>query len=478
MCAKKLESVELKIDRLNHEGYGVGSVEVQDGSKRVVEVPYTIPGERVRVQIVKRHRRVWKGTLEAILSPSPHRIEPRCVHFEDCGGCKWQQMPYAVQIEQKEAFLRFTMNPFIKEGAELRPAIPCDPPWEYRNKMEFSFSSDRSGNAFLGLIRQGSQGRVVDLTECHLVSDWFMETIRAVKTWWKETELPAYHPIKNSGTLRRLTLREGQRTGDRMVILTVSGLPEYAMKKEQITAFTEAMRRAVEPQKGELSLFIRVQQAQRGQPTQYYEMHLYGPDHIKEELRVQVDTKEAARPYLFRVSPTAFFQPNTRQADRLYSAALQLARLTPETTVYDLCCGIGSIGICAAPYVKEVVGVEFVYEAILDARTNAAENDCGNITFHHGDVGEVVKSLIDEGWPKPQCVIVDPPRAGLGEKAVKEVLALEPEEILYVSCAPRTQAADMAQMREGGYRCKVIQPVDQFPQTVHLENIALLRREG
>ena len=197
-------------------------------------------------------------------------------------------------------------------------------------KWNFLFSQNKAGDHFLGLMIAKGRGRVLDLQECHLVQPWFIDVLKAVRAWWKESGLKAYHFYKDTGSLRTLTLREGQRTGDKMVMLTVSGNPEFAIQEPQLKSFLAAL-----PPSENLSVFVRVHQIAKGSPTQFYELHVQGPDHITESLTIQ------GRPLLFKISPTSFFQPNTAQAEVLYSRALDMLALSPEALVYDLYCSTG-----------------------------------------------------------------------------------------------------------------------------------------
>jgi 23S rRNA (uracil1939-C5)-methyltransferase len=314
------------------------------------------------------------------------------------------------------------------------------------------------------LILDSSRGKVFNLTECHLVNSWFAEGVQAVRKWWKENELEAYHPYRNTGSLRTLTMREGQRTGDRMVFLTVSGNPEYALRKHHIESFVAYLRDAIEPLDSELSIFLRIQQTAKGMTTNFYEMHLHGPDHIRETLHV------SGKPLTFKISPVAFFQPNTRQAEQLYSTALHLSGIPDNGIVFDLYCGTGTLGICAAQKAKQVIGIELSPEACLDAVANAKANGIDNIDIRCGSVSEVLQTI----KLHPDLVMVDPPRAGLDSKAIRLLIDLKPKMILYVSCNPVTQAENVAAFLEAGYQLKVIQPVDQFPHTTHVENIVIL----
>jgi 23S rRNA (uracil1939-C5)-methyltransferase len=400
---------------------------------------------------------------------------PRCQHFGYCGGCRWQHIAYKEQLEQKERGIRRYFEPFIQTDTAWHPIIPCQPPWQYRNKMELTFSSDKGGRRYLGLILYGTKGHVFQIQECHLIHDWVVKAVKAVSKWWEDSGLDAYHMGGDRGSLRTLTLREGQRTGDRLVMLTVSGNPAYALHQKQIRGFVEALRQAIEPALPDqkLSIFLRIQQIAKGQPTQFYEMLLHGPDHIREILHIETAQNELHTLH-FRISPTAFFQPNTRQAEKLYSRAIQLTQAPAGGVVYDLYCGTGTLGICMAKQAKKVIGIELSPESALDARENVKYNQLSHVSIHTGDVGKVLPTLLQNQDLQPDLVMVDPPRAGLDSRALQHLLAIKAPFITYISCNPATQAANLEVLVKEGYRLRAIQPVDQFPQTVHVENIAVL----
>jgi 23S rRNA (uracil1939-C5)-methyltransferase len=265
--------------------------------------------------------------------PSSIRIAPKCVHFGVCGGCRWQQMSYDEQLKEKERILRKCFHDILQTGVDLRPIIPCEPVWQYRNKMEYTFSSDLQKNKFLGLVMDGGKGRVLNLTECHLVNPWYTTTLEAVREWWNKSDIEAYHPFSNLGSLRTLTLREAVSSGDRMVVLTVSGNPDYAIHKSDLEDFVRYIRKVAEPADPEkkLSVFLRIQQLAKGMQPTFFEMLLYGPDHIREELEVSINDENQPSKLMFHISPSAFFQPNSYQAQKLYSYALRMAELKKET---------------------------------------------------------------------------------------------------------------------------------------------------
>ena len=382
----------------------------------------------------------------------------RCIHFGDCGGCRFQNIAYEEQLLCKQTEVEALF------GLPVRPIIPCDSPWAYRNKNEYSFSQDKKGTRYLGLYKKEGRGKVLNLHECHLVAPWFQEGIEACRQWWESTDLTAYHPHKDSGSLRTLTFREGKRTGDRMVILTVSGRPEWALKKEHLTSFVEAMQARLGSGSDSLSIFLKIHQAIKGRPTEFFEMHLAGPDHYREVLDV-------GRKLQFHVSPSAFFQPNPLQAEKMYRLAVELIPIPQEAVIWDLYCGTGTLAIAVAPFAKEVIGIELSPESSLDARTNVKLNALSNVTIVTGDVGEALEK---GNYPRPDAVMVDPPRAGLDKRAMKHLIEAKPRRIVYISCHPKTQVENCREFAAAGYRIAVIQPVDQFPHTPHIENIVLL----
>lgn len=475
---KKKRVVDLEIVSFSKKGNGIGTFVQQNGASAQVEVPFMLPGDKVRANLFRKRGGTFTGKLEELLTPSPQRIAPRCVHFGVCGGCRLQHISYENQLQYKENFVRQCFASILTEQMDFRPIVPCAESWHYRNKMEYSFSCDAAGKKYLGLVVDSSKGKVFNMSECHLTNTWFVDALKSVKHWWNESGLDAYYPYHDRGSLRTLMLREGQRTGDRMAVLTVSGNPEYALSKKHLESFVAFLRDAVEPvnPKHHFSIFLRIQQVGKGMTTNLYEMLLYGPDHIRETLQIKVNPDEAPVPLTFHISPSAFFQTNTKQAEQLYSLALGMAKIPRDAVVYDLYCGTGVIGICVSKHVKEVIGIELSPESALDARTNASRNKCTNVKIISGAIRHVLTQIPEQNIPRPDVVIVDPPRPGLDPDSIKHILEINPPKILYISCNPVTQATNVAEFLKHGYRISAIQPIDQFPQTYHVENIVVLER--
>lgn len=451
-------SVEVTIEKFTLKGYGVGPL----SSGKEVEVAHAVPGDRLLVEWKKKKRPPQKGRLLQVIAPSDSRVVPKCAHAAVCGGCSWQQIDYQAQLQEKQRRIQRAFPDFLAE-----PILPSKELFGYRNKMEFTFSENRGGQKYLGLMIAQAEPYVFNLSECWLGPPWFSEAVCRVRSWWEGSKISAYRPLEDVGALRYLTLRSSARTGQKMAILNVSGNPEYALNRQELDSFAEAIKGAAG---GDVSIFLRIHQTKKGTPTQFFEMHLSGPDAIYEELTI--DSKKL----LFKISPSSFFQPNTLQAEKLYQTAIDL--LEEKTDVlFDLYSGTGTLAMAASTRAKKVIAIELSSEAVLDAKENLTLNQIENVTFHQGDVGKVLTKLLEEkGFERPDAAIVDPPRAGLDPLAINHLKALLPKKIVYISCNPLTQAENIQELKKAGYRLVRLKPVDQFPHTYHIENIALLIR--
>ncbi len=382
-------------------------------------------------------------------------LKARCAHFGECGGCLLQDTPYEEQLLQKEAFVKEQFA-FLEQA--VAPIIPSASPWHYRNKMEFSFSQSLKGEKFLGLMIRKKRGRVVNLDNCFIAPPWFTTLLKKVYSWWLDSGLNAYHHHKDLGSLRTLIVREGVRTGQKMVVLTVSGNAAFALSEDHIASFKEIV--LCEQQID--SLILRTQIIAKKQPTRFEEQVLFGQGYITESIG---DLR-------FKIRPSSFFQPHTVQAEQLYRKALQLINFSEKERLLDLYCGTGTLGIFAANKVEAVIGIELNNDAIEDAKENIAMNNITNMEVIQGDVATSLPQDF-----QPTTIIVDPPRAGLSPEALEQIATLHPKKILYISCNPITQAQNIKELLTRGYKPTAIQPVDQFPHTPHVENIVALERQ-
>jgi 23S rRNA (uracil1939-C5)-methyltransferase len=440
------EELELHIDSLAFGGAGVART---DGGW-VVFVREALPGDTVRAVVTKRKRHYGEARLVEVVTPSPDRVAPVADH----PGAPWQVMPYDKQLEIKAHQVEDALRRLGHlDGFAMLPIIPADQLWRYRNKLEFSFGTNReTGELICGFHVPGSWEDIVDVEDCLLQSERGNAARLAVLAWAREQGYTAYDRRTQLGALRNLVIREGRRTGELQVRLVVSdgvevdGGPLHAAVGAESLLLTEIETVGETTVGGRTSLLA-------GEPT------------IAEEV-------SGLR---FQLSGQAFFQTNTEMAEKLYRAAGDVAGLQGWERVYDLFCGIGTIGLSLASRAGEVWGLEIVEDAIADAIGNAKANDVSNARFFAGDVRLALRELVEKAG-RPDVIVVDPPRAGLSQKVVRRVLEASPKRIVYVSCNPTTLAPNAAQMVEAGYVLKTVQPVDMFPQTPHIECVALLVR--
>ena len=433
--------LDLTIDSLAHGGNGVARHEGY-----VVFVAGAVPGDRVRAVVGKAKRAYAEARAVEILAPSPDRIPAVADH----PGAPWQVLPYERQLEVKAGLVREALERIGRlEGFELEPIVPAVEQWRYRNKLEYSFGTSPDGELVCGFHAPGRWDEIVPMDDCLLASERSNEVREQVLAWARDQGLSAWDRRQQRGLLRNLVVREGRRTGELQVRLVTSP-----------GAFdTDSLLDAVRCD----GLFW-TRQDQLGESSAGGDTVLLGGSpQLREHLR-GLD---------FLISPEAFFQTNTEMAEQLYGVAAEYAQLRGHERVFDLYCGIGTIGLSLAARARELVGVEIVEPAVADAIANARINDVLNARFYAGDIRLAMRDLVEQAG-RPDVVVVDPPRAGLSQKVVRRILEAQASRIVYVSCNPTTLAPNAAQMVEAGYRLVRVRPVDMFPQTPHIESVALL----
>jgi 23S rRNA (uracil1939-C5)-methyltransferase len=433
------EELELTVTALAHGGRGVARRE--DGY--VVFVSGALPGDTVRAAVTKSKRSYAEARLVALITPSSDRIPDTCVHEgEPCPGAAWQGLPYEQQLghkaEQVDDALRRIGG---LDGFELEPIVPAVEQWRYRNKLEYSFG-ERGDELQLGFHARGRWDEVVNVEDCHLASAANNERRNEVREWARDLGIPAYDRRSEQGVLRNLAIREGRRTGEIQTRLVTSPA-DFARPPVDLHTVIEGSGGGTDGPTGALG-------------SEYLHEQLCGLD--------------------FRISHGAFFQTNTEMAEQLYGAAAEMAGLDGSERLFDLYCGIGTLALTLAKSAGEVWGIEVVPEAIVDAEENARLNQITNARFRAGDARTAIRPLTEEAG-RPDVVVVDPPRAGLSAKIVRRLIECEADRIVYVSCNPTTLAPNAAQLTEAGYRLRRVRPVDMFPQTPHIECVALLEKE-
>lgn len=376
-----------------------------------------------------------------------------CPHRTLCGGCRLSGMSYEEELAEKQKSIEALFS------HPVSPIIPSPKTTAYRNKMEFSFGGNLTEKK-LGLIERSKRGWVENISACQAISPWFNAVLNEVRLFFEQQpSLTAYFARLNRGHLRSLIMREGIRTGQKMVCLLVSGHEAYPVSEDALKAFVEAVLRgsAVD------SILLRKQILVPGEPTRYEERVLFGEDHIIEQLM-----GDGGRSYQFKIKASTFFQPNPLLAEKLFAKARE--ELEDEPLLLDLYCGVGTFALLSSHLAKRTIGVELSCEAISIARENVGLNQLSSLEFFALDVSKM------GGEYRPSAIVVDPPRSGLGDKAIECVNHFSPKKILYISCNPSTQAEEVKKFLALGYEIRLVQPADQFPHTPHLENLVVLRR--
>lgn len=436
----------------------------------VVFVPMAVPGDVVDVQIRSKRRRFMEGYIVNYVKKSPLRKEPVCEHYGTCGGCKWQHLPYSEQLRFKQQQVADQLGRIGKiELPAVSPILGSAKTLFYRNKLEFTFSNKRwltaeeitSGDEIadspaLGFHIPNLFDKVLDIRKCWLQDDPSNPIRLAVREFCLENGYSFYNIREHKGLMRNLIVRTST-TGEVMAIVVfgendpqrIDALLQHTAEKfPQITSLMYVVNTKLNDTIGDLDILL-----------------YKGNDHIFEQM-------EGLR---FKIGPKSFYQTNSLQAYELYKVARDFAALTGAETVYDLYTGTGTIANFVARQCRKVVGVEYVPEAIEDAKVNARLNGIGNAVFYAGDMKDVLNERFIAENGRPDVVILDPPRAGIHEDVARTILTAAPARIVYVSCNPATQARDIA-LLDGAYRVTKIQPVDMFPHTHHVENVVQLMR--
>jgi len=443
----------------------------------VTFVPNCVPGDVVDLQITKKKHSFMEAKVLRVVQPSPVRCEAKCAHFGVCGGCKWQILPYAEQLRYKQQQIVDNLTRIGKiELPEISPILGSKHIYEYRNKLEFTCADRKwlpweeieaaggleniDSTYGLGFHIPNCFDKVLDIKECHLMPDINNRIRNGVRDYARTHGLTFYNEHTHQGLLRTLILRNNHK-GELMLIVSFG--EQITNHKSEITNFLEYLHNEFP----EIISLLYVENLKFNDTIGDLDVKVYyGQDHIIEEM-------EDLR---FKVGPKSFYQTNTEQAYELYKVARSFAQLTGNELVYDLYTGTGTIANFVAKQAKQVIGIEYVPEAIEDAKVNAAVNSLTNTLFFAGDMKDILNDAFVAKYGRPDVIITDPPRAGMHEDVVNVILNAEPKRIVYVSCNPATQARDL-QLLDAKYRVTRVQPVDMFPHTQHVENVVLLEKK-
>lgn len=457
---------KVKITDIGSEGNALARVE-----NMVVFVPMLIPGDIVDIQVIRKRKKFMEGRVVRFHEYSSDRIKPRCIHFGVCGGCKWQHLPYPLQLKFKQKQVTDNLSRIGKvDLPEENPIIGSPDLYLYRNKLEYTFSHKRwltneeirttaeiDREDGLGFHIPGLFDKVLDITECHLQPEPTNTLRNAVKEYAVKNGLEFFNLREQNGFLRNLIVRNNLG-GEVMVIVVF--FREDRKEREKLLDFIH------ETVPGITSLMYIVNSKKNDSLGDQEPILYRGDDHLIENMGG----------LKFRIGPKSFYQTNTKQAHELYKTALHYAGLTGKEVVYDLYTGTGTIANFVAGSAAKVVGIEYVEEAVKDARLNSELNGIYNTVFYAGDMKDILSDEFVSANGSPDVIITDPPRAGMHEDVVKVILKASPDKIVYVSCNPATQARDIS-LLSTSYDVKAIQPVDMFPHTQHVENVVLLEKK-
>jgi len=449
---EKNEDYTITIDNMGYEGEGVGKI---DGF--TVFVAGAIVGEKVLIKIVKVSKNFAFGKLLEIIEKSTSRIEPICSIYKNCGGCNLQHIDYKAQLDFKTNRVVQVINRIGKlEKVIIHPTIGMESPYNYRNKVQLP-ASNKNEVVNIGFYAARSHD-IINMENCHIQDSVADLVVKLTRLWIKEFNIDTYNEESHQGSLRHIMVRKGIKTGQVMIVLVTNG-KNLPRKEEFIALMTKKI-------KGLVSIVQNVNSEKTNVILGEFCTTLWGKDTITDYIGE----------FKFEVSPLSFFQVNSIQTEVLYDKALEYANLSGGEIVLDAYCGTGTISLFLSQKAKKVYGVEIVPEAIENAKMNAKENKILNTEFIVGDAEKIIPKLI-EGGVKADVVVVDPPRKGCDKSFLEAISNMEPKTIVYVSCDPGTLARDLGILDELGYKTLEIQPVDMFPQTAHIECVALIKKK-
>jgi len=444
------QTIEINIMDLNHNGEGVGRVD-----SFTVFVPMALPGDRVKASVISVKKSYARALLRAVLTPSPHRIDSQCRHFEHCGGCQLQHLEYGEQLHRKRQIVHDALRRLGGLDLKVLPVLGMAEPWSYRNKAQFPMGIERKVIK-AGFFRRGTHD-IVNLKNCPIQHSVIDNAFRTARDIIQEMGISIYEEKTHRGLLRHLVIR-ASHLGDQVLVILVTNGRDFP----QAQSFVDALSSKTPGLVG----VVQNINTHRGNVVLGGEnILLWGKPYLIEKL--------SELSYL--VSPGSFFQINSAQAEVLFGQVEKYAALTGSETVFDLYCGTGTIALYLSRKAGRVVGIESFPPAVDDARKNALLNGITNAEFFTGPAEDIFPGLLAQGYSS-DVVIVDPPRKGCDEKLLSTIAAANPRRFIYVSCNPSTLARDLRYLKEKGYSASEVQPIDMFPHTAHVECVVLMSR--
>ena len=449
MPVEKNKEYVVEIIDNGFEGEGIAKI-----NDFTIFVPNAIKGEKVKILIVKVLKSYGYGKIIELLEKSIDRVKSDCDTYKRCGGCSLRHIKYEKTLEMKQNAVQSLVNKFLKNKIEVQKTLGMENPYYYRNKAQYPVGKNSEGKAQIGVFANRTH-EIIPIQECYIQNKKSQEVAKFVIEFINANNISVYNEKTRKGLVRHIVTKVGVKTNEIMCVLVING-KEIPKEKELVTEVTKKFT--------EVKTIVKNINTQNTNVVMGKEnIVIYGSGYIKDQLGK----------YIFKISPHSFYQVNPIQAEKLYNIGVQAANISKNDIVFDLYCGIGTISLFMAQYAKKVYGIEIVEQAIQDAKENAKINNIENAEFIAGDVENVLDDLINVKKVIPDVIMIDPPRKGMDNKSVENILNIKPKKLVYISCNPATLVRDLAKFEEE-YEVKTIKPVDMFPFTSHVECVSVL----
>ena len=449
MPVEKNKEYVVEIIDNGFEGEGIAKI-----NDFTIFVPNAIKGEKVKILIVKVLKSYGYGKIIELLEKSIDRVESDCNTYKRCGGCSLRHIKYEKTLEMKQNAVQSLVNKFLKNKIEVQKTLGMENPYYYRNKAQYPVGKNSEGKAQIGVFANRTH-EIIPIQECYMQNKKSQEVAKFVIEFINANNISVYNEKTRKGLVRHIVTKVGVKTNEIMCVLVING-KEIPKEKELVTEVTKKFP--------EVKTIVKNINTQNTNVVMGKEnIVIYGNGYIKDQLGK----------YIFKISPHSFYQVNPIQAENLYNIGVQAANISKNDIVFDLYCGIGTISLFMAQYAKKVYGIEIVEQAIQDAKENAKINNIENAEFIAGDVEKVLDDLINKKNVIPDIIMIDPPRKGMDENSIKNILKISPKKLVYISCNPATLVRDLAEFEEK-YDVKTIEPVDMFPYSKHVECVSVL----
>ena len=447
-----IKNKEYVVDIIDYGMNGEGIAKIDNFT---VFIPNSMKGEKVKILIVKVLSSHAFGKVIEILEKSPYRAESDCSTYKRCGGCDLRHIDYEETLNIKQEMVKNLVNKTLNKKVNVKKTIGMGNPYYYRNKAQFPVGMNKDNEVTVGVFAQRTH-EIIPIKDCYIQNSISQKIAFSIQQFVIEKQIPIYDEKTKKGLLRHIVVKVGIRTHEIMCILVLNGtkIPYENELIEMLVKIYNVKTIVKNINKKDTNVIL-----------EYENITIHGDGYIYDTLG----------DYTFKISPMSFYQVNPVQAEVLYNTALETAKLDKEDILFDLYCGIGTIGIFASSYVKKVYGIEIVEQAISDAKENAKINNIKNIEFYAGDTEKIFENLIKTKNICPDVVLVDPPRKGLDNNTIGNILAVEPKKVVYISCNPATMIRDI-KLLEDKYEAQEIQPVDMFPFTTHVETVVLMSK--